>query len=244
MPHDDEVAVGAEVADLVRAIELAHGGLLGHVGVEGEGGRGGAEVRGLAGDEGISLLAGAGPARGPALPVREQRGEARADITAARHRAEVVEAPEDVEPSQRLQDAQIERGRADAAARQREPDWARALGGVGGGRDPRQHPASREIAPFPREHAREVEQVGVHAPDAVGQPAHGPRDGEHRFREEDELARCRLCHRSPPAARTAGRARRACRGRRGSRPRRGGRRRPGSRAGRRRRTAARSGGTT
>ena len=186
MPHDDEVAVGAKVADLVLTVELAHRGLLGHVRVEGQGGRLGAEVRGLAGDEGIGLQPATGPAGRPALPMREQRAEAGADIAAPRDGAEVVEAPEDVELGQRLQHAQIERGRPDPASRQREPDGTRALGG-GGCRHPRQHPASREIPPLPREHPREVEHVGVHAPDAVRQSAHRPRDGDQRLREQDEL---------------------------------------------------------
>ena len=86
VPHDDEVAVGAEVADLVLAVELAHRGLLGHIGVEGQGGRLGAEVGGLPGVEGVSLLPGAGLSGGPALAVREQRAEAGADIPAARDR--------------------------------------------------------------------------------------------------------------------------------------------------------------
>jgi hypothetical protein len=187
VPHDDEVAVSAKVAELVGAVELPHGGLLGHVGVEGQGGRLGAEVRGLAGDEGIGVQSGAGLARRPALPVREQRGEARADIAAPRHRAEIVEAPENVEPGQRLQHAQVEGGGADAAARQGEPDVARVLGGDRRRGHPRQHPALREIAPLAREHPREVEHVGIHAPDAMGQAAQCPHDGDHRLREEDEL---------------------------------------------------------
>src|SRR5204862_3573993 len=116
------VAVGAQMAELVPAVEAAEGGLLGGVGVEGEGGLVRGEVRRVAGVERVGVRLRLGLAR-----VGEERREAASDVPAARDRAEVVDVGENAEPRERLEHTEIERRGGNPAARQGEADGAETL---------------------------------------------------------------------------------------------------------------------
>src|SRR4029453_13663781 len=121
-PRDDEVAVRAQMADLVAAVELAEGGLRGGVGIEREERRPRAEIGGFAGPEPVGPAARARRAAVPSSSVGEQGGEAAPDIAPAGHRAEIVHARENAQPRKALEHAEIEGRRADPAAGQREAD--------------------------------------------------------------------------------------------------------------------------
>jgi hypothetical protein len=115
------------VAELVAAIEAVEGRLLICVGVEGKGRLVGGEVRRFARIERARVGLGFGLAR-----VGEKRCQAGSDVAAARNRAEIVDVPENAKLRERLEDAKVERGRANTAARQRETDGpeTREIGGL------------------------------------------------------------------------------------------------------------------
>src|SRR5439155_5012602 len=116
-----EISVRAQVAELVPAVEAAESGLLGGVGVERKGGLVRGEVRRLAALEDTRVRLQLGRAW-----MGEERRQAAPDVSAARDRAEVVDVWKNAEPRQRLEHAEIERGRANSAARQREADGPEA----------------------------------------------------------------------------------------------------------------------
>ncbi len=115
--------MSAQVAELVPAIEAVEGGLLSGIGVEGEGRSVGGEVCRFARIERVRIGFGLGLAW-----MGEERCQAASDVAPSRDRAQVVDEPENAELRERLEHAEVERGRANAAPRQREADWPETLG--------------------------------------------------------------------------------------------------------------------